>query len=52
MSPYFCQKKRGLKIVVNDETLRIMYKPKHQKKRGKYEEQNERTHGQEAKRTT
>jgi hypothetical protein len=28
------QKKKEIKIVVNDETLRIINKPKHQKKRG------------------
>jgi hypothetical protein len=31
MSPYFCKKKRGINFFVNDETLRIINKPKHQK---------------------
>jgi hypothetical protein len=47
----FAQKKR-IKIVVNDETLQIINKPKHQKKGGEYQEQNGRTHIQEPKRIT
>jgi len=47
------QKRKGNKNVVNDETLRIINKPKHQKRvGGGHEEQNGRTHIQEAKRIT